>query len=163
MACLKCKINPVWKFTNQIQLCSNCFTNYFERKVFRTIRKYHLLPKNKIIILKKSNDLNTKVLKFIIEKKFHVKFGKPNLSSENLSQTAEKIFSNIIKGNFNFKIKQNAPLLYLSDGEIELYAKLRKIKGIKRKPNKNIQKLFSQFTKKNPDLEHNIINTFCQL
>ncbi len=160
MTCKTCLKKPVWKFTNQIQLCKSCFTNYFERKIFRTIRKHNLLPKN--IILKKSNDLNTKVLKSVLQKKFQVKTGKPTLKSENLSDFAEEIFQNIIKGKFKFKI-QKSPLMDLSDKEIQLYAKIKKIKGNIKKRNPRIQKLFRKFMKKNPDLEHNIVNAYYQL
>ena len=56
-----------------------------------------------------------------------------------------------------------APLYFLSDEEIELYAKLASIKGKKRKKHDKIWKLFSQFKEKNPDLEHNIVNSCRQL
>jgi len=156
--------NIVWKFTNQRELNKSQFIDYFERKVFRTIRKDQSLPENKIIILKKSNDLNTAVLKNIIETKFKVKFGeKPNMSSENLSQFAEDVFKNILKGNFKNPIPKNAPLSQLSDKEVELYAKLKNIKGAKRKQNKKIQKLFNKFLKKNQDLELNIVKAIGQI
>ena len=156
--------NPVWTFTNQKELNKSQFIDYVERKVFRTIRKYQMLPKNKIITLKKSNDINTAVLKKIIETKFEVKSStKPNLSSDNLSQTAEDIFKNILKGNFKKQIPKNAPLSQLSDKEIELYAKLKNIKGVKRKQDKKIQSLFDKFLKKNQDLELNIVKAIGQI
>ena len=128
----------IWKFTNQRELTASEFKNYFERKIFRTIRKYCMLPKNKIIKLKKSNSLNTAVLKYVLLKKFKTEFSnKPNLSSENLSQISERIFKNILKGNFTNQTlqpdgKTPSPLYFLSDKEIELYAKLSGIKGKKR-------------------------------
>jgi hypothetical protein len=94
-------MKPVWTFTNQTQLNKKQFIDYIERKVFRTIRKYNLLPKNKIITIKQTNNLNTTVLKKILETKFQVKYStKPNLSSDNLSQIAEDTFKKILKGNF---------------------------------------------------------------
>lgn len=157
--------NIVWTFTNQRKLNKSQFVDYIERKVFRTIRKHNILPKNKIIELKKSSTLNTKVLKKILETKFQVQFStKPNLSSDNSSQISEDIFKNIIKGNFTQRLPiKKTPLLYLSDKEIELYSKLKNIKGAKRKQNKNIQTLFNKFLKKNQDLELNIIKAYCQL
>ena len=156
--------NPVWTFTNQKELNKSQFIDYFERKVFRTIRKYNLLPKDKIIILKKSTNLNTIVLKKVIEKKFKVIFSnKPNLSSDNLSQLAEDIFKEVLKGNFKSKITKNAPLSQLSDKEIELYAKLSNIKGTKRRQDKKIQELFDRFLKKNQDLELNVVKATWQL
>jgi len=154
----------VWKFTNGRELTKSEFINYFERKVFRTVRKYSMLPDNKIITLKKTNNLNTSVLKQVLETKFQVKFStKPNISQDNLSQSAEDIFKNITKGNLNYIPKKNAPLLYLSDKEIELYAKLKKIKGTKRKQDKKIQTLFNKFLPKNQDLEINILKAQNQI
>ena len=156
--------NTVWKFTNQRELNKSQFIDYFERKVFRTIRKYQMLPKDKIVTLKDSNNLNTTILKKIIGKKFPVSFStKPNLSSDNLSQIAEDVFKQILKGDFKNKTPKNAPLYYLSDKEVELYAKLTNIKGTKRKQNSKIQKLFDKFLKKNQDLEVNILKAIGQL
>ncbi len=153
----------VWQFTNKRKLTKKEFIDYFERKVFKTIRKYNMLPKNNVIRLKKSDYLNTKVLKYVLSKKFKVKFSKkPDFSSCNLSQAAEDIFANILKAKFE-KPKISGPLYFLSDKEVELYAKLVGIKGKKRKKNKKIQKLFAKFLKKNPDLEHNIIKAAEQI
>ncbi len=148
----------IWTFTNKKELNKSEFFNFFERKVFRTIRKFRMLPINKIFIFDKTDTLNTIVLKQILETKFKVeKKSIPNISSDNLSQTAENIFKNITKGNFNYQIQTSAPLLYLSDKEIELYAKLKNIKGESRKSDRNIQKLFKNFLGKNQDLEINIL------
>lgn len=157
----------VWQFTNQRKLSKKEFIDYFERKIFRTIRKYCMLPKNKHITLKKSDDINTSVLKNVLEKKFKVNFSsKPNFSSLNLSQAAEDAFTNILKGNFTGpkpedKIKQ--PLYFLSDKEIELYARLTNTKKTPRKKNQRIQALFQKFLKKNQDLEINIVKALSQI
>jgi len=157
-------MKTVWTFTNQRELNKSEFINYFERKVFRTIRKFNLLPKDKIFTIKKDTSLNTQVLKQILETKFQVKFSKkPNISSDNLSQQAEDIFKDIIKGNFKTKTKTSVPLIQLSDKEIELYAKLKNIKGTPRKQNKTIQTLFNKFLKKNQDLELNILKAQNQI
>lgn len=157
-------MKTVWTFTNQRELNKSQFLDYIERKVFRTIRKYQMIAKNKNIILDKSQNLNTNVLKKILQTKFQVKQStKPNLSSDNLSQITENIFKNILKGEFKKKLKTNNPFLYLSDKEIELYAKLKNIKGAKRKQDKKIQNLFNKFLKKNQDLELNILKAHSQL
>ncbi len=166
MTCKNCKTKPIWEFTNQTRLCKNCFTDYFEMKVFKTIRKYQMLPENRIIKLEKNSTINTNILKYILEKKFKVRFSvKPNFSSKNLSQSAEKIFSNILKGKFKGPTPTNPPkpLYFLSNKEIKLYASLKEIKGKLPKQDKKIQELFQKFLTKNPDLEHNIINAFKQL
>jgi len=142
----------VWKFTNQRELSAKEFVDYFERKVFRTVRKYGMLPEDKVIFLKRSGDLNTVVLKEVLSKKFSVKFGKANMSSDNLSQVAEDVFGKIVDGDFDVKVREDAPLLYLSDKEIELYARLKGLKGTTRKVDKDIQGLFGKFLGKNQDL-----------
>jgi len=166
------KRNVVWTFTNKKELDKAQFIDYFERKVFRTIRKYQMLPKNKIITLKKDNSINTTVLKKVIETKFKVKLIPnlksqiPNTSSENLSQIAEDAFKEILKGNFTHTPTHphtHTPLRYLSDKEVMLYAKLKNIKGVKRKQDKKIQNLFSKFLKKNQDLELNIVKAIEQI
>jgi len=157
-------MSHVWEFTNQRKLSRKEFISYFERKVFKTIRKYQMLPTNKILRLKRSTDLNTTILKKILEKKFQVQYSnKPNISADNLSQAAEDTFKKILKGNFKQSKKINQPLYELSDKEIELYAKLTNTKGTKRKQDKKIQKLFNKFLKKNQDLELNVVKAMGQL
>ena len=163
----------VWKFTNQKELDKSQFIDYVERKVFRTIRKENMLPKNKIITLKKSTTLNTTVLKKILEKKFQVKIipatshQPPATNSANLSQIAEDTFKEVLKGNFKkppaTSHQPPAPLLNISDKEVALYAKLTNTKGTKRKQDKKIQSLFDKFLKKNQDLELNVIKASNQL
>jgi len=154
----------VWMFTNKRKLSRKEFIDYFERKVFRTIRKYRMLPGSREIVLKKSSDLNTAVLEAVLEKKFRVSTkGKPNLSSDNLSQCAEDTFKNILRGKYKGPSPDNKPLYFLSDREIELYAKLKDIRGVKRKRDRRIQELFERFLKKNPDLELNIVRATRQL
>jgi hypothetical protein len=157
----------VWEFTNQRKLSKSEFINYFERKVFKTIRKYGMLPKNKLILLKKSNNLNTTILKKVLETKFSVKYSsRPNFSSENLSEAAEDTFEMLLQGKFSGPKphdKMGRPLYFHSDKEVALYAKLMNIKGIRRKQNKKIQALFSKFLKKNKDLEKNIVKALEQI
>lgn len=157
----------VWQFTNQKKLNKKEFINYFERKIFRTIRKYKMLPKDRIILLKKSDKLNEIVLKKVLEGKFEVIFtDKPNFNSDNLSECAEKILKNVIGGSFTGpkpKDKISRPLYFLSDKEIELYAKLKNIEGEKRKSDKKIRDLIDKFSKKNQDIEVNIVNAMEKL
>ena len=157
-------MKTVWEFTNQKKLNKNEFIDYFQRKVFRTIRKYNMLPDDKIIKLKQSEHLNHKVLKQIINKKFEVVISnKPNIIDDNLSEVAEITFENILKGNFSGPSPEKRPLYFLSDKEVELYAKLTNIDGKPRKQNKKIQNLFEKFLKKNQDLEINIVKALSQI
>jgi hypothetical protein len=154
----------VWEFTNQKKLTKSEFIDYFERKVFRTIRKYDMLPKDRVITLSKSDDLNTKVLQNILKKKFKVELStQPNIFSQNLSQAAEETFQNILQGKFIGPKPDKNPLYTLSDREVELYAKLIGISGKNRKVDKKIQSLFNRFLKKNQDLEINIVNALNQI
>lgn len=154
----------VWAFTNKRELDKNQFIDYVERKVFRTIRKHQMLPKDKIILLKNDKSINYQILKNIIEKKFQVKeSNNPNLLNDNLSQASEDIFKNLLKGTFEGPTPQKSPLYFLSDKELELYAKLKNIEGKKRTGDEKIQKLFEKFLKKNQDLELNIVKALSQL
>ena len=161
------KIDYVWEFTNQKKLEKDEFINYFERKIFKNIRKYSMLPGDRIIKLKKSDGLNTTILKKILEEKFRVEFSNnPNFSSENLSEVAEEIFKNILEGKFTGpkpKDKISRPFYFTSDKEIELYAKLKNIKGRERKINEKVRSLFETFLKKNQDLEINIVKALEQI
>jgi hypothetical protein len=161
------KKNSVWKFTNGIELNEKEFCNYIEKKVFKTIRKYEMLRelKSNVVLLSNSLDLNTQVLNQILKTKFLTEESKkPSFSSKNLSDLSEEIFSEILKGNFkSIKKERKIPLKFHSDKEIQLYAKFKKIKGEMKKRDKRIQTLFEKFMKKNPDLEHNIVNAFEQL
>jgi hypothetical protein len=152
-------MTTVWTFTNKRELNKSEFLNYFERKVFRTIRKFGMLSKEAgRIKLKKSGSLNVVVLKSILEKKFEVKFSNnSNFSSDNLSQIAEDVFKNVLKGDFSINERRDAPLIYLSDKEIELYAKLMGLKGVVRERDERIRDLFKKFLGKNQDLELNIL------
>ena len=157
-------MTTVWKFTNQRELNKSEFINYVERKVFRTIRKYSMLPENKKITLKKSEYLNYKILKYILSKKFEVQDStKPNIEDNNLSDVAETTFKNIFSGNYTGPKPEKKPLYFLSDKELELYAKLMNIEGKKRKQDKKIQDLFEKFLKKNQDLEINIVKALSQI
>ncbi len=157
----------VWEFTNQRKLTKNEFIDYFERKVFRTIRKYSMLPKDRIIKMKRGKDLNSAVLVNVLEKKFLVEFSKKEeFSSENLSEIAEEIFRNILEGKFDGPRPEDEikrPLYFCSDAEIELYAKLTGVKGDARKNDEKIRGLLDRFILRNQDLEINIIKALEQI
>ena len=160
-------INYVWEFTNQRKLNKKEFLHYVEKKVFKTIRKYDLLPEDRKIILKDDEFLNTAVLKYIIEKKFAVVHGsKANFSPESLTDVSEYAFKNVLEGNFS-GMKANGgtakPLFDLTDKEIEKYAELVGLKGKKKKRDEKVEKLFETFKKKNPDLDHNVVNAMGQV
>ncbi|MEM4331015.1 MAG: hypothetical protein QW273_03350 [Candidatus Pacearchaeota archaeon] len=158
----------VWRFTNGKELNEKEFCEYFERKIFKTIRKYQMIKEfyNKEIPIIEGEELNKKVLNYVLSKKFKTKISKKSIFSyKSLTEIAEKIFENILKGKFK-KMPTDlskAPLQLLKDEEIELYALLKNIEGKKRKKNERIQKLFQKFKEKNPDLENNILKAFLQV
>jgi hypothetical protein len=158
----------VWTFTNQRELTKGEFIDYFEKKVFKTIRKHNMLPKDKIFRFANFNNLNAKILRSIIQKKFIVEESKtPNMGEDNLSTVAEEIFSKILNGDFtgsNPKEEEiSYPLYFHSDAEIETYANQIGLKGKKMQRNKKIQDLFNKFKDKNPDLEINVVKALAQI
>lgn len=159
--------NYVWEFTNKRKLNKKEFLHYVEKKVFKTIRKYEMLPSDRKIILLDDGFMNTLVLKQILEKKFEVVFGKePNFSTECLTDIAEANFKKILIGDFdgvNPRLKSCKPLFDLTDQELKKYAELVNINGKSNKQDPNILKLFEKFKKKNPDLDHNIVNAMEQI
>jgi tRNA(Ile)-lysidine synthase TilS/MesJ len=159
--------NYVWEFTNQKKLTKSKFIDYFERKIFKTIRKYDMLGKKREIILKKSNNLNTKVLEKVLSQKFKVELKqKSSFSDLNATDIAEEAFKNILNGKIKGTLpteKGNKPLYFLSDKEVLLYAKLTNINGIKKKRDKKVSLLLEKFLDKNQDLEQNIIQAIIQV
>lgn len=157
MPCKICKLKPVWKFTNQQQLCSLCFSKYFEKKVKSAIGKYRM-PIQKI----KSNSLKAEVINSII-KELPERKGKISLDNlNNISNTILYIIMYDDKNKLKKLLPKNQPLYFLSDKEILLYAKIKKIKGkIKEKEKtrkiKEIDNFVQLIEEKNPDIRHNIV------
>ena len=155
MSCKQCKSKPVWKFTNQQQLCTACFIRYFESKVKKTIRKYQM-P----ISLLQEKTLKARVLNSIIK---NLPERKGKLSDENLNDISNKIIEIIMYSKVNDLKKllpKNQPLYFLSDKEIELYAKINKIKEKIDKPKSNLKEIdnfIAKIEEKNPDIRHNIV------
>ena len=160
MACRFCRTKSVWKFTNQQQLCASCFARYFESKVKKIIRKYQM----PISILKKKS-LKAEIINIIIK---DLPERKGRLSDENLNDISNKILENIIFSNMsslkNYLPKflpKNQPLYFLSDEEILLYARIKKIRGKINEPKKrlvDINNFIKKIEEKNPDIRHNIVD-----
>jgi len=159
MPCKICKTKPVWKFTNKQQLCKTCFAEYFESKVKKTIRKYNM-PINSIN--NKKNNLKVKVINSII-KELPERKGK--VSEESLDDISSYILYIVMYGNekeLKNLMPKNQPLYFLSDKEILLYAKIKKIKG-KLEENRDkkiaeINNFIERIEQKNPDIRQNIVN-----
>ncbi|HUS51023.1 MAG TPA: hypothetical protein VMZ91_12720 [Candidatus Paceibacterota bacterium] len=146
----------VWQFTNKRELTSSEFIRYFESKVKKTIRKYQM-P----ISLLQEKTLKARVLNSIIK---NLPERKGKLSDENLNNISNKIIYIMMYGKesqLKKLLPKNQPLYFLSDKEIELYAKIKKIKGKLEKPKSNLKEIDNFVVKieeKNPDIRHNIVN-----
>jgi len=156
MPCKLCKSQPVWKFTNKRQLCASCFARHFEKKVRSTIRKYN------IPIYNIGGSLKARVINNITR---DLPKRKGRLQVENLDDISSKILYIIMYDNKD-KLKKllphNQPLYFLSNKEILLYAKIKKIKGkIEEKGKtgkmKEIDNFIKMIEQKNLDIRHNII------
>ena len=161
MPCKICQAQWVWKFTNQRTLCSSCFVKYFEKKVKSTIRKYNM-PISKI----KGNSLKANIINNII-KELPERKGK--ISEDSLNNLSSYILYTVMHGNIdNLKkfIPKNQPLYFLSDKEILLYAKIKKIKGKiekKKSKDKEIDDFVKHIEQKNPDIRQNVVNAMLKL
>jgi hypothetical protein len=161
MPCKFCKTKPVWTFTNKQQLCKSCFARYFEHKVKSTIRKYEM-P----IQTTKKDSLNSKILSKIL---LGLRERKGKISDENLNSLSVSILHEVIYGdskNLKKYLPKNQPLYFLSDKEIELYAKIKGINGktVKEKGEREkINKFIQKIEEKNPDIRHNIVDSVIRL
>jgi hypothetical protein len=164
MACRLCSKNWVWEFTNQTKLCKRCFVNYFEKKLLKIVRKYGMRD-SKII---KSDDLRGNVISSILGK---IVTGKgKRLDIENLNDFSVSILEALMSKNINNfnKLKPcYKPLYFFSDAEINLYAKIKGIKGkITRKLNKKeikIDSFLEHLESNNKDIRHNVVNSLSRL
>ncbi|OGJ21885.1 hypothetical protein A3K73_06720 [Candidatus Pacearchaeota archaeon RBG_13_36_9] len=158
-------MKTVWKFTNKRELTAREFADYFEKKVRGTIRKYQM-PIHAV----DGDSLNAKVINNIIK---NLPKRKGKISEENLDDISVAVLSELMHGkaeNLKKFLPKNQPLYFLSDKEIELYAKIKKIKGIKEARKKmkkraekkdrreeKINNFIKKIEEKNPDIRHNII------
>ena len=172
MPCQKCKTNAVYEFTNKAKLCKECFIDYFERKIFRTIRKYQMGMLN---IAGDKKDARYKIIK-IISGKIKISRSpkaKAMTGIKNLNDFSAEIISGVMNQRFDIKDflpkakNKEFPLYFMPDKEILLYAKLKRITGgIKRKEKKmqkEINLLFSEIEKSDRDARHAVVNAVAKI
>ena len=58
----------MYKLNNGKQLCSKCFTRYYEKKVFRTIRQYNLIQKGDRIAVAASGGKDSTTLLYLLNR-----------------------------------------------------------------------------------------------
>lgn len=147
----------VWKFTNKLELTEHQFVDYFGRKVKSTIRKY-----NMPIGLVKNKGIKAEIINGII-KNLPKRAGI--VKDDNLDEISVSIlYEAMHRGDLDKFLPRNQPLYFLSDKEIMLYAKIKKIKGkIPGNKDKKIENFIKEIEKKNPDIRHNIVNAVLKL
>ena len=65
--CKQCETKPVYEFTNQRKLCVACFTSWFRKKVFYTIRKFGMIKNGDRIGYFKSEHFRAVVLEDVLK------------------------------------------------------------------------------------------------
>ena len=63
--CHLCNTKPVYEFTNKRKLCKNCFIHWFEKKFLYINRKFGMIKRGDVIVIK-GNDYKNEVLKHIL-------------------------------------------------------------------------------------------------
>jgi len=66
--CKNCKTHPVITLISGVKFCKSCFVKYFERKVYKTIGKYHLIDKKDKIGIAVSGGKDSFALLYILNK-----------------------------------------------------------------------------------------------
>jgi len=66
--CKQCDEKPVYEFTNQKKLCKGCFTKYFLKKVFYTLRKFKMIEQGEKVYYTNDRGFRDVVLEDILEK-----------------------------------------------------------------------------------------------
>jgi len=162
----------VFILQNGKKLTKMKFCSYFEKKVFACIKNYNLI-KSKDKILTKSK------LLFHILKKFTDRYGlnAPVLNGKHnkiatdlcLDDSAESIITFLItnKPNSLKDIKPNYkkeiyPFFFCSLKEIELYAKIKKIK-LKKKKKTDISLWLDELESKQKNVKNAIVNSLKKL
>ena len=185
--CKQCEKNPVYEFTNQRKLCARCFIRYFQKKVFYIIRKFKMIKKDDVIGYENKGDFRGVVIEDVLRgfaEKAMIELVKlPNRRKTNkiaitstIDLESNKIINSLIYDKLN-KLKEVSPVekinnqtfikpLYLFlDEEVLLYAKLKRLKFLKKQklPKNKVFEFINELEKKHPEIKRAIVNTYLKL
>jgi len=157
---------------NNKKLSRTSFLRYFEKKVLYTVRKFNMLRKEAASV-KKESFLNSKVLLHLLEKSHFPLAKKSNIVALNdctddiaslileswfKTKSQEKLAPHFIKN----KIKFIRPFYLITEKEIEIYAKLKGIKGkLKKKTKARI--LLDRLEQFHPEIKRATLSSYSQL
>jgi hypothetical protein len=170
----------VYEFTNQRKLTKSEFLRWFQKKFLYTIRKFEMIKKGDILGYKKSTNFRDVVLDDLLKLystkapvevvKLPSKKAKKIVSSETASSESLEIIQELFKGKLKTKEHKPTigkiikPMYLFLDKEVLLYAKLKGLKHVKPKQDKDkISKLIKDLETKHPEIEHGIINGYLSL
>jgi len=184
--CKQCEKKPVYEFTNKRKICKDCFINYFQKKVFYTIRKFKMINKNETIGYENKGDFRDvaleDILKIFVERAIvdlikiptTKKFDKLAISSTT-NLEADKIIHILIKNSAKDLVKLGPieklrnkiiikPFYLFLDEEVLLYVKLKKLKFKKTKiKNDKISDFVNNLENKHPEIKRAVISSFLEL
>lgn len=179
--CHLCNTKPVYEFTNKRKLCKNCFIHWFEKKFLYINRKFGMIKRGDVIVIK-GNDYKNEVLKHILRNlkdKLMIKVDNKNINKTALTSTidseAEEIIQILINQNAkelkklfpvikDNKITIIKPLYLFLDEEVLLYAKLKNIKfKNKVKKDNKISEFINELEKKHPEVKRAVVNSCLKL
>jgi len=162
----------VYTLQNGKQLDSKAFCSYFEKKVFKNIRKLQLL--NVKLILPKEKSIESSIIldifKKLMEKKKKQtqKAKKIIILPECLDDIAETILRAQFEKDFSRQIQKldpkftskdkvyARPLYFMARNEIQIYAKLKKLKFQEKKQ----ESWLDELEVKHPEIKNAIVNAF---
>jgi len=174
--CKICQLHPVYEFTNKRKLCSTCFLRWFQKKFLYTIRKYNMIKTKDRAYFTKGNAINTIVLddllKILIKNSLititkNKRTADKIILPDDVDSTSYNLIRTIIKGNISkIDIKPNKgkeikPLYSFLNKEIELYAKIKKLKYKHKKEQKDkIFMFIDELELKHPEIKQAIVNGY---
>jgi tRNA(Ile)-lysidine synthase TilS/MesJ len=167
-----------------LPLCKNHFMKYFERKLKRTIKKYNLINPKKRVVVIDVGDASSSVVVYLMERfypnvvviheKDKSKIIKRNdqvAISHNLDDEAELIMTSVAQDDKK-KLRELGPknnntvkpLYHCTQEEIDVYAKLKKLKFKKGKTKKTqIKRFLDDFDKRYKGIKHSIVSSYLDI